>query len=72
MSLIKRSDVKNHLSTRTGDTALPVRSATDTGPSGSSGDSSQDAAADTAFASGGLSDADGLISSVPDAGKQKV
>jgi hypothetical protein len=67
MSLIRKSDVKNHLSTRTGDTAVPVRLATDNGPSGKPGDGIKDA-----LASPGVSDADGLISSAPDAGKQKA
>jgi hypothetical protein len=72
MSLIRKSDVKNHLSTRTGDTALAVPSAGDTGPSGNFGDSSQDVAANAAFSVGGVTHADGLVSSVPDAGKQKA
>lgn len=72
MSLIKRADVKNHLSTRTGATTLPARHAADTGPSGNSADSSQDAAAGAGLTSGGVSGTDALVSSAPDAGKQKA
>lgn len=68
MSLIKRSDVKNHLSTRTGDTTLPVQPSIDTGPSGISDDGTKDAA----FASPGVSGNDGYVSSAPNVGKPEA
>ncbi len=68
MSLTKRSDVKNHLSTRTGGTALPARSATDTGPSGKSADGGKD----EAFASSGVASTDKLASPASSAEKQKA
>lgn len=68
MSLVKRSDVKNHLSTRTGDTTLPIQPAIDTAPSGNSGDGSKDGAS----VSPGVSGRDEIASSVPNARKPKV
>ncbi len=44
MSLIRKSDVKNHLSTRTGASGLPVEPSIYADPTGYSEDSSQDAA----------------------------
>jgi hypothetical protein len=44
MSLIKKSDVKNHLSTRTGASELPVQPVSQPDATGYSGDGSEDAA----------------------------
>jgi hypothetical protein len=52
MSLIKKSDVKNYLSTRTGARALPVRPVIHSDPTGYSEDGSRDAPVDAASASG--------------------
>jgi hypothetical protein len=43
MSLIRKSDVKNHLSTRTGDSAVPAQPLIHADPTGYSEDSSQEA-----------------------------
>jgi hypothetical protein len=45
MSLIRKSDVKNHLSTRTGDSTVPVQPLIHADPTGYSEDSSQEAVA---------------------------
>ncbi len=44
MSLIRKSDVKNHLSTRTGDSTVPAQPLIHADPTGYSEDSSQEAA----------------------------
>lgn len=45
MSLIKKSDLKNHLSTRTGATTLPVQPVSQPDATGYSGDGSEDGVA---------------------------
>ena len=44
MNLIQKSDVKNHLSTRTGASGLPVQPVSQPDATGYSGDGSEDAA----------------------------
>jgi len=69
MSLIRKSDVKNHLSTRTGETALPVGPDIDTGASGNGGDGSQEAGKEAAVTRAELSGEDESASSASRAGK---
>jgi hypothetical protein len=72
MSLIKRSDVKNHLSTRTGDTTVPVQAAVDSGASGNTSDGIRKATENAVFASPGGSVTDELVSSGSGAGNPKA
>jgi hypothetical protein len=44
MSLISKSDVKNHLSTRTGASGIPIQPVSQPDATGYSGDGSEDAA----------------------------
>jgi len=50
MSLIKKSDVKNHLSTRTGASVLPIRQTSHSDATGYSEDDHSDATPKTASA----------------------
>ena len=50
MSLIKKSDLKNHLSTRTGATVIPAQPSIHADATGYSEDSSKDAAVSAASA----------------------
>lgn len=68
MSLIKKSDVKNHLSTRTGASAVPAQASIHADATGYSGETSADAGVNPASAV----DAPVTAAAAAEAGKPKV
>lgn len=72
MSLIRKSDVKNHLSTRTGATVLPTGLAIPSGPNGYSKDGDVDMAVNASGPAATLSDPCEIAEPVANTEKAKI